>query len=321
MLLHRWDGQVGGCDFVRPSGPLACRASSACGRCGDRRRMGAGRSGWHVAGRSSPARCSGLGGPRRRRSTPARRRRRRQHARTRRAGQRGGGGLRQRPGRHGRHRPVRGPTRTVPRRQPAAGGLPRTHGRRVRDPALRRRHPVGGRHGRPGRGAPHRRRTVRTNQGCGRASAGAGRRREILDVAERLFAEHGYASTSMDDVAEAVGVTKPAIYHYFRSKDDILLEIRQSIIDDALARVVEQAHRAHVERARDGVRGRARLLGVVADHQRGRGWTGRSGRDDAFARGRRGGWPRRDASTRAPRRAARARRDRCGRVSRRRSRR
>ena len=89
----------------------------------------------------------------------------------------------------------------------------------------------------------------------------------------------------------------------------------------ALARVVEQAHRAHAERARDGVRGRARLLGIVADHQRGRGWAGRSGRDDAFARGRRGGWPRRDASTRAPRRAARARRDRCRRGSRRRSRR
>ena len=80
-------------------------------------------------------------------------------------------------------------------------------------------------------------RTRSTAGGGGSTTAGAGRRREILDVAERLFARHGYASTSMDDVAEAVGVTKPAIYHYFRSKDDILLEIRQSIIDEALERV------------------------------------------------------------------------------------
>lgn len=80
-------------------------------------------------------------------------------------------------------------------------------------------------------------RTRSTPGAGGSTTAGAGRRREILDVAERLFAKHGYASTSMDDVAEAVGVTKPAIYHYFRSKDDILLEIRQSIIDEALERV------------------------------------------------------------------------------------
>lgn len=68
----------------------------------------------------------------------------------------------------------------------------------------------------------------------GSTAAGAGRRAEILRVAERLFASNGYAATSMEDVADVVGVTKPAIYHYFRSKEDLLLEIRQSIIDGAL---------------------------------------------------------------------------------------
>lgn len=73
--------------------------------------------------------------------------------------------------------------------------------------------------------------TARTG---GVTPAGAGRRREILDVAERLFWEKGFHATSMEDVADAIGLTKPAIYHYFASKDDILLEIRQSIMDEML---------------------------------------------------------------------------------------
>lgn len=64
--------------------------------------------------------------------------------------------------------------------------------------------------------------------------AGAGRRREILDVAERLFWEKGFHAASMEDVADAVGLTKPAIYHYFASKDDLLLEIRRSVMDEML---------------------------------------------------------------------------------------
>lgn len=68
----------------------------------------------------------------------------------------------------------------------------------------------------------------------GTSPAGAGRRQEILGVAERLFWQKGFHAASMDDVAEAIGLTKPAIYHYFSSKDDILLELRQSIIDAML---------------------------------------------------------------------------------------
>ena len=73
-----------------------------------------------------------------------------------------------------------------------------------------------------------------STRSSGTTAAGAGRRKEILEVAERLFWQKGFHAASMDDVAEAIGLTKPAIYHYFRSKDDILLELRQSIIDDML---------------------------------------------------------------------------------------
>ncbi|MFI5619979.1 TetR/AcrR family transcriptional regulator [Streptomyces sp. NPDC051567] len=47
----------------------------------------------------------------------------------------------------------------------------------------------------------------------------------LLAAATRLFAERGYDRTSVQDVVEAAGVTKGALYHYFGSKDDLLYEV------------------------------------------------------------------------------------------------
>lgn len=51
------------------------------------------------------------------------------------------------------------------------------------------------------------------------------RREAILQVAAPLFVRQGFAATSLDDVATALGLTRPAIYHYFPDKNEILLEI------------------------------------------------------------------------------------------------
>lgn len=57
----------------------------------------------------------------------------------------------------------------------------------------------------------------------------AQRERQMIEVAESVFAEHGYAAASMDDIAERVGVSKPMLYEYFESKEGLLLAcIRQS---------------------------------------------------------------------------------------------
>jgi AcrR family transcriptional regulator len=56
---------------------------------------------------------------------------------------------------------------------------------------------------------------------------GASRREEILQEAEKLFAEFGFRETSLDDVAAKLGVRRQAIYYYFESKDDILVELSQ----------------------------------------------------------------------------------------------
>jgi AcrR family transcriptional regulator len=51
----------------------------------------------------------------------------------------------------------------------------------------------------------------------------AERERQMIEVAEEIFAERGYQATSMDDVAERVGVSKPMIYEYFGSKEGLLV--------------------------------------------------------------------------------------------------
>jgi AcrR family transcriptional regulator len=51
------------------------------------------------------------------------------------------------------------------------------------------------------------------------------RRDELTRVAARLFAEKGYAGTSLGDLAEAVGVQKPSLYHHIDSKEDLLWEV------------------------------------------------------------------------------------------------
>ncbi|MBP2472293.1 AcrR family transcriptional regulator [Crossiella equi] len=49
------------------------------------------------------------------------------------------------------------------------------------------------------------------------------RNAQLLDVAEALFAEHGFEGTSMEDIARAAGVTRPVIYSHYPGKDEVFL--------------------------------------------------------------------------------------------------
>lgn len=51
----------------------------------------------------------------------------------------------------------------------------------------------------------------------------AEREEQMLEVARRAFAEHGFEAVSMDAIAEGVGVTKPMLYAYFDSKEGLFL--------------------------------------------------------------------------------------------------
>ncbi|WP_344867357.1 helix-turn-helix domain-containing protein [Amycolatopsis ultiminotia] len=80
----------------------------------------------------------------------------------------------------------------------------------------------------------------------------AEREQQMIAVAEQVFTERGYATASMDEIAELVGVSKPMLYEYFRSKEGLLLAcIRQSRA--ALREVTEQAT-AGAESAEDALR-------------------------------------------------------------------
>lgn len=52
----------------------------------------------------------------------------------------------------------------------------------------------------------------------------------LIEVARDLFAERGFESTTVQDIVEAAGVTKGAMYHYFASKDDLLYEIYAQVL-------------------------------------------------------------------------------------------
>jgi AcrR family transcriptional regulator len=57
----------------------------------------------------------------------------------------------------------------------------------------------------------------------------ARRRRQLLDIARRTFADRGYHVTSMNDIADAAGVTKPVLYQHFRSKRELYLELLDDV--------------------------------------------------------------------------------------------
>ncbi len=59
----------------------------------------------------------------------------------------------------------------------------------------------------------------------GRSAQAAIRREQLLSTALDLFCAHGYAATSTKRIAEAAGVTEGLVFHYFGSKEALLLEV------------------------------------------------------------------------------------------------
>ncbi|OLP00603.1 TetR family transcriptional regulator [Mycolicibacterium porcinum] len=66
-------------------------------------------------------------------------------------------------------------------------------------------------------------------------------RERVLEAALSLFAEHGVNGTSLQMIADRLGVSKAAVYYQFHSKDDIVLAVIQPVFDDMmrLVRIAE----------------------------------------------------------------------------------
>lgn len=81
----------------------------------------------------------------------------------------------------------------------------------------------------------------------GRSLGYEDQRRTILSHAAQLFAEKGYAGTSMNEVAEACGMSKPLLYHYFRDKYSLLVNIAEGHVT-RLEAVVDEVWRQKADK-------------------------------------------------------------------------
>jgi TetR/AcrR family transcriptional regulator, cholesterol catabolism regulator len=68
----------------------------------------------------------------------------------------------------------------------------------------------------------------------GREATFADRRAEIVDLAAKLFAERGYASTGIRDISDAANLARGALYYYIGSKESLLGEINDRAFDPLL---------------------------------------------------------------------------------------
>lgn len=72
----------------------------------------------------------------------------------------------------------------------------------------------------------------------------AERRAQLIETATSVFADQGFHTTSMNDVAEAAGVTKPVLYQHFSSKRDLFVELLTEIgnqLRDTIAKATADA--------------------------------------------------------------------------------
>lgn len=72
----------------------------------------------------------------------------------------------------------------------------------------------------------------------------------VMDTALDLFSQHGVSGTSLQMIADAIGVTKAAVYHQFRTKEEIVIAAAGLIV----TRLEEVVKTAAVERSRAKVR-------------------------------------------------------------------
>src|SRR6185369_13396721 len=93
-------------------------------------------------------------------------------------------------------------------------------------------------------------RSATSTEPLGSASYTAAQTR-IIEAASVLFAEHGVGGTSLQMIADAIGVTKAAVYHQFNAKDEIVLAVAQAELANLEAAIETAEAQPDPARARD----------------------------------------------------------------------
>jgi AcrR family transcriptional regulator len=74
-------------------------------------------------------------------------------------------------------------------------------------------------------------------------------RQRIQSVARELFTQKGVQRTSLQDIADRLGITKPALYYHFSSREDLVRSILQPLIDEGERFVADHERRKRSDRA------------------------------------------------------------------------
>lgn len=110
-----------------------------------------------------------------------------------------------------------------------------------------------------------------------RTPRGQGKAR-LVAIAGDLFAENGVGATSLQSIADRLGVTKAAVYHQFASKDEIVLAVAAPVIERLRAIADAAAHLDETEARLGTIAG---LVDLALDH---RGTAAVMRRDPGMAR-------------------------------------
>ncbi|WP_127480084.1 TetR/AcrR family transcriptional regulator [Nocardioides pantholopis] len=105
----------------------------------------------------------------------------------------------------------------------------------------------------PGRAGPSRRQQY-----------SASTKRALVDVAEDLFTQHGYAATSLDTIVAGARVTKGALYHHFTGKQALFEAVFERVESDA-SRAIQRAVRGKADPWEKAVAGLRAFLAVVQE--------------------------------------------------------
>ncbi|MBJ7450879.1 MAG: TetR/AcrR family transcriptional regulator [Blastococcus sp.] len=73
----------------------------------------------------------------------------------------------------------------------------------------------------------------------------------VLEAALDLFATHGFDGTSLQEIADRLGITKAAVYYHFRTKDELLLALVRPALDELIRLVEINGARVSRQRSRD----------------------------------------------------------------------
>jgi AcrR family transcriptional regulator len=95
-----------------------------------------------------------------------------------------------------------------------------------------------------------------------RAQYSASTRRALVDVAEGLFAEHGYAATSLDAIVAGADVTKGALYHHYSGKQALFEAVFEKVESEG-AQAVQEELRRHRDPWEKAIAGLRAFLDVV----------------------------------------------------------